>query len=314
MIEVYKTNETKEILEKKKTIVADSWINVIDPTPKEIKKLITELKLDNKTVKQVLTEDEISRIDIEENRILTIIDVPIIEKKSRHISFKTFPLGIFIIQDKYILTMCSRELDLLNKFKDNEIKGFFTAKKNRFTLQLLSAIAGEYLKSLRLINEETEKAERLLGKSPENKELLKLLSIDKSLVYLTTSLKSNEVVFQRLLNGNILTIYDEDKDIIEEAIVKNKQAIELSQIYKDILKGLSNSLSTISSNNLNNIMKFLTSVTIIISIPTMIASFMGMNVDLGFFNNNQYAFAIISIISLLGAIILAIVLKKKNML
>jgi magnesium transporter len=314
MIEIYKTNDKKLLLEKKETIVPDCWINVVAPTPDEIQTLIITLNLDNKTIKQVLMEEEISRIDIDKNITLTIVDVPVIEKTSRHVSFKTFPLGIFIIEDKYVLTMSSRELDLLNNFKNNEIKGFFTAKENRFTLQLLSAIAGEYLKSLKLISEETEKVERLLGKSPENKELLKLLSIDKSLVYLTTSLKSNEVVFERLLNGNILTIYEDDKDILEEAIIKNKQAIELAQIYKDILNGLSNAFATLSSNNLNNIMKFLTSITIIISIPTMIASFMGMNVDLGFFNEHPLAFAVISVISLLSAIILAFVLKKKNML
>jgi magnesium transporter len=303
-----------EQLETTDKFEPDTWINVIEPTEAEIVVLEEKLGLDHSTIKQILSEEEISRIELENNRILTLIDVPIIEKKSHHFSFNTCPFGIIIIDDKYIVTMCSKEIEFLNRFKTNSIRGFHTAKKNRFTLQILSAIAREYLKNLKVVNEETERAEKFIGKATENKELLRLLSIDKSLVYLTTSLKANEVVFERLLNANILTIYEEDKDIIEEAIIKNKQAIELAQIYKDILNGLTTSFATISSNNLNHIMKFLAGMTIVLSIPTMIASFMGMNVKLTIFDRSEYSFFFILGVAFIIAFLVAKILKRKNML
>lgn len=314
MIEIFKTNTNTEQLEITNNYEPDIWVNVIDPSEAEITILEEKLGLDSDTIKQVLNEEEISRIELEDNRILTLIDVPIIEKRAHHFSFNTCPFGIIIIEDKYIVTMCSKEIEFLNKFKTNSIKGFHTAKKNRFTLQILSSVAREYLKNLKIVNEETERAEKFIGKATENKDLLKLLSIDKSLVYLTTSLKANEVVFERLFNGSILTIYEEDKDIIEEAIIKNKQAIELAQIYKDILNGMTTSFATISSNNLNNIMKFLASMTIVLSIPTMIASFMGMNVKLTAFDKSNYSFYIIIGVAFMLSFLLARILKKKNML
>ena len=147
----------------------------------------------------------------------------------------------------------------------------------------------------------------------KNKELLKLLSLEKSLVYFTTSLKSNEVVMEKTMRGKIVKLYEEDEDLLEDSIIENKQAIEMSKIYSDILTGTMDAYASIISNNLNGVMKFLTSITIILAIPTMLASYWGMNVQVPL-ENNPYAFYIILLVSVIIAIIVTLWLNKKNML
>ena len=173
--------------------------------------------------------------------------------------------------------------------------------------------AATFLNLLKKINKETEIAENVLKNSMKNKELLKLLSLEKSLVYFTTSLKANEVVMEKTLRGKIIKLYEEDEDILEDAIIENKQAIEMSKIYSDILNGTMDAYASIISNNLNGVMKFLTSITIVLSIPTMVASFWGMNVKVPM-QDNVFGFLIITSVSILVAIIAMIWLKKKDML
>ena len=151
--------------------------------------------------------------------------------------------------------------------------------------------------------------------SLKNKELLKMLSLEKSLVYFTTSLKSNEVVMEKTLRGKIIKLYEEDEDILEDAIIENKQAIEMAKIYSDILNGTMDAYASIISNNLNGVMKFLTSITIILAIPTMIASYWGMNIEVPMqFSNSPWAFYLVVAFSVILGIIAMIWLKKKDML
>ena len=147
-----------------------------------------------------------------------------------------------------------------------------------------------------------------------NQDLANLLSIEKSLVYITTSLKSNEIVLEKILKGNVIGFYEEDQELLEDAIVENKQCIEMANLYREILSSMTDSFATIISNNLNTIMKFLAGITIVFSIPTMVASFMGMNVSMGSFGTFPYSFLILIIISLLLSLLVAWILKKKNML
>ena len=170
-----------------------------------------------------------------------------------------------------------------------------------------------FLKKLKQINKEAQIAENVLKNSMRNKELLKLLNLQKSLVYFTTSLKSNGLVMEKTMRGKIIKLYDEDEDILEDAIIENKQAIEMSQIYTDILNGTMDAYASIISNNLNGVMKFLTSITIVISIPTLIASFWGMNVRVPM-QDNPLGFTIIAVASALIAIIAMLWLKKRDML
>lgn len=192
-------------------------------------------------------------------------------------------------------------------------KNFQTYKKTRFIFQILYLNSSYYLNYLKQINKETEIAEYILKNSMQNKELLKLLSLEKSLVYFTTSLKSNEIVMEKTLRGKIVKLYEEDEEILEDAITENRQAIEMAQIYSNILNGTMDAYASIISNNLNGVMKFLTSITIILAVPTMISSFWGMNVKLPF-ENSPMGFLIMVLIAIIMTIAVTLWLNKKDML
>lgn len=312
MIKIYKTNEAKNILEELEQLEIDSWINVTKPSNEEIKVLSKTLNIDENYLTKIIDEEEQSRIDIKDNIQTIIIDVPL-KIKTKNINITT-PLIIMQIRNECILTISIKETDIFQEFINNEVSNFFTGKKSRFTFQIMYKVALKYIKDLKLINKEIDEAENYMKKSTQNSDLLKLMHLRKSLVYFTTSLKSNEIVLDRLRTNDLITLYEEDKDVLESVIIEHKQAIEMTQIYSELLNSTIEAFATIISNNLNGIMKFLAGITIVISIPTMIASFLGMNVPLGVFSTNNNAFIIILLLSIIISIIIAYILKKKNML
>ena len=190
---------------------------------------------------------------------------------------------------------------------------FQTYKKTRFILQIFYLNASYFLNYLKQINKETEIAEYILKNSMKNKELLKLLSLEKGLVYFATSLKSNEIVMEKTMRGKIIKLYDDDEDILDDAIIENRQAIEMAQIYTNILNGTMDAYASIISNNLNGVMKFLTSITIVLAIPTMISSFWGMNVELPF-EDSPIGFIIMVLIAVVLTLVVTWWLKRKDML
>ena len=315
MLKIYntdiETNEFQEIREFKK----GSWINLVNPSENEIKKVCENINIQEDFIRDALDYEEKARIDKEEddNTILFVVDVPISEKGEENEIYTTMPLGMIVVRDEFFLTVSLRKNKIIESFEKRKIKNFQTYKKTRFIFQILYLNSSYYLNYLKQINKETEIAEYILKNSMQNKELLKLLSLEKSLVYFTTSLKSNELVMEKTMRGKIIKLYDEDEEILEDAITENRQAIEMAKIYSDILNGTMDTFFSIISNNLNGVMKFLTSITIILSIPTMIASFWGMNVEVPM-QNNKLGFLIIMIFSVLSAIIAMIWLKKKDML
>lgn len=315
MIKIYnsdvKTNEFKVIKEFEK----GSWINMINPTEDEIKKVCENVKINEDFIRYSLDYEEKARIDDEEDdgTILFIIDVPIIEKTKESEIYTTMPLGMIVVRDEYFITVALKRNIIIDSFEKKRIKAFSTYKKSRFLFQIMFVNASHYLTYLKQINKETEIAESILKNSMKNRELLKLLSLEKSLVYFTTSLKSNELVMEKTLRGKILKLYDEDEDILEDAIIENKQAIEMSKIYSDILNGTMDAYASIISNNLNGVMKFLTSITIILAIPTLISSLWGMNVPVPL-QNNPYGFPILVAFSILVTIIAILMLKRRDLL
>lgn len=315
MIKIYnsnlKTNELKTI----KEIEKGSWINMVNPTEEEIKKICEVVKIKEDFIRYSLDYEEKARIDEEDEdgTILFLIDVPIIEKEKEIEIYTTMPLGMIVVRDEYFITVSLKRNLIIDNFDKKRVKGFSTYKKSRFLLQIMFTNASHYLTYLKQINKETEIAESILKNSMKNRELLKLLSLEKSLVYFTTSLKSNELVMEKTLRGKILKLYEEDEDILEDAIIENKQAIEMSQIYRDILNGTMDAYASIISNNLNGVMKFLTSITIILAIPTLIASLWGMNVPVPL-QNHPFGFPILVIISIIVTLIAVIMLKKRDLL
>lgn len=315
MLKIYntdiETNEFQEIREFKK----GSWINLVNPSENEIKKVCENINIQEDFIRDALDYEEKARIDKEEddNTILFVVDVPISEKGEENEIYTTMPLGMIVVRDEFFLTVSLRKNKIIESFEKRKIKNFQTYKKTRFIFQILYLNSSYYLNYLKQINKETEIAEYILKNSMQNKELLKLLSLEKSLVYFTTSLKSNEIVMEKTLRGKVVKLYEEDEEILEDAITENRQAIEMAQIYSNILNGTMDAYASIISNNLNGVMKFLTSITIILAVPTMISSFWGMNVKLPF-ENSPMGFLIMVLIAIIMTIAVTLWLNKKDML
>lgn len=315
MMKVYNSNiETNELKQVEK-VEKGSWINMINPTEQEIKKVCKQVNIKEDFIRYSLDYEEKARIDEEDEdgTILFIIDVPIIEKQKESEMYTTMPLGIIVVRDEYLITVALKKNLIIDSFEKKRVKAFSTYKKSRFLFQIMFTNASHYLTYLKQINKETEIAESILKNSMKNRELLKLLSLEKSLVYFTTSLKSNELVMEKTLRGKILKLYDEDEDILEDAIIENKQAIEMSKIYSDILNGTMDAYASIISNNLNGVMKFLTSITIVLSIPTLIASIWGMNVPVPL-QGSPFGFLILAGISIVITFISVLMLKRRDLL
>ena len=306
------TNEFQEIKEFKR----GAWINLVNPSESEIRKVCESVNIEEEFIRDALDFEEKARIDEEEddNTKLFVVDVPIIEKgEEGEAVYNTMPLGMIVVRDDFFITVSLRKNKIIDNFEKRKIKNFQTYKKTRFIFQILYLNSSFYLNYLKQINKETEIAEYILKNSMRNKELLKLLNLEKGLVYFTTSLKSNELVMEKTLRGKIIKLYEEDSEILEDAITENRQAIEMAQIYRDILNGTMDAYASIISNNLNSVMKTLTSITIILAIPTMISSFWGMNVGLPF-ENSGLGFVIIVVVSLVLTLLVSWLLKRRNML
>lgn len=315
MFKMYCTNMETNITEETKEFTKGNWINMVSPSEEEIKEVCENIHIQEDFIRYALDPEEKARIDVEDddNTILFIIDTPIMEIESGAKVYSTTPIGVIFVRDDYIITVSLNKNPILEDLAKKKIKSIITYKKSRMLLQLFYSNSEMFLSLLRKLNKETEIAESVLKNSMKNKELLKLLSLEKGLVYFTTSLKANEVVMEKTMRGNLIKLYDEDEDILEDAIIENKQAIEMAKIYRDILTGTMDAYASIISNNLNGVMKYLTSITIILAIPTMIASYWGMNVPVPL-QENPLGFTLIVILSILIGVLASLWLKKKGML
>lgn len=306
------TNEFQEIKEFKK----GAWINLVNPSENEIKKVCENVQIQEDFIRDALDFEEKARIDQEDddNTILFVVDVPVTEKgEEGELIYSTMPLGMIVVRDDFFITVSLRKNKIIEPFEKRKIKNFQTYKKTRFIFQILYLNSSFYLNYLKQINKETEIAEYILKNSMRNKELLRMLTLEKGLVYFTTSLKSNELVMEKTLRGKIIKLYEEDEEILEDAITENRQAIEMAQIYNNILSGTMDAYASIISNNLNGVMKTLTSITIILAVPTMISSFWGMNVGLPL-QDNPFGFIVMISISIILTLIVSWWLKRRDML
>ena len=315
MLKIYNTNMETNKLEEIKEFRKGSWINLVNPSENEIKRVCESINIQEDFIRDALDYEEKARIDEEDddNTILFVIDVPVIEKSEDNDIYSTMPLGMIVVRDDFFITVSLRKNKVIEDFEKRKIKNFQTYKKTRFIFQIFYLNASYFLNYLKQINKETEIAEYILKNSMKNKELLKLLSLEKGLVYFATSLKSNEIVMEKTMRGKIVKLYDDDEDILEDAIIENRQAIEMAQIYTNILNGTMDAYASIISNNLNGVMKFLTSITIVLAIPTMISSFWGMNVKLPF-ENSPMGFIIMVLIAVILTLVVTWWLKRKDML
>lgn len=310
MIEIFKT-VNNEIVHTD-SFEEGVWVNLVNPSEEEIKKVNKALNVEIDFLRAALDEEERARIENDNGQTLIIVDTPVTEKEGASMTlYSTIPLGIILIRH-IIITVCLKEDTLLHDFSSNKVKTFFTQYKTRFVLQVLHRNATRYLQYLKHIDKTSNRIEQDLHKSMKNKELIQMLKLEKSLVYFSTALKSNEVVLEKLMKYEHIKNYPEDTDLLEDAIIENKQAIEMANIYSSILTGTMDAFASIISNNLNIVMKFLTSVTIVMAIPTMISSFFGMNVSLPL-AGRPYSFWIIVVLAVVMSAVTGFTMIRKKM-
>mgnify|MGYP003937889669 FL=1 len=312
MLEIYKTQAEGHELLRLDTVEKGCWINLVAPTEEEIEFVVKNIDAEQTFLRDALDDEEKPRIDVDEDQTLIIIDIPYVYEDDQSIKFETVPMGLLLVRDDYIITISSRQSTVLERFRNGQIRDFYTYKKTRFILQILYYVSTDYLKYLKHIDRKSELIEKALHKSMRNKELYKLLDLSKSLVYFNTSLKSNETVLERLLTGKFIKMYEEDADILDDTIIENKQAIEMASIYSSILSGTMDAFASIISNNQNEVMKFLAAMTIVMAIPNMVYSFFGQNFGLPL-QSNPFMWLYVLAGSIVVSLAIAFILWKRDM-
>lgn len=263
MIRIFKTTDSGI----RKVAVAEEgcWIALTNPTAEELSTTADQFNIDVDDLKSPLDEEERSRIQVEENYTLIILDIPTIEERKGREYFYTIPFGI-IFTDKYIFTVCLVDSPVLTVFMDGRVRDFYTYKRTRFIYQMLYRNATMFLQYLKIIDKKSDEVEKKLHISQRNQELIEMLDLEKSLVYFTTSLRGNEVVLEKLMRNTSIPRYEDDEELLEDVIIENKQAIEMAKIYSDILSGTMDAFASVISNNLNIAMKFLSVITIVLTL------------------------------------------------
>lgn len=309
MLKLYRTDDTK--VNELEEFMPECWIDLCAPTKAELDSVVKMTGVDADFLRASLDEEERSRIETEDGQTLILVDTPVIETGESGHEYITIPFGI-VLMPNCIITVCLKEAPITKDFYTGRVRGFSTKKCNRFILQLLYRNAARFLYHLRIIDKRSTELETELHKSMKNKELIGMLGLEKSLVYFSTSLKGNEAVLERLLRMSFIRRYPDDTDLLEDVIIENKQAIEMCTIYRDILSGTMDAFASVISNNLNIVMKILTLITIIMTIPTIVASLWGMNVMVPF-ATNPFGFWIVIGFAVILAAGVAIFMKAKKM-
>ena len=291
------------------------WIDVVAPSEEELQEIAAATKIQMDFLTAPLDEEEKSRIEIEDDQILVLVDIPFLRSNK---DYDTLPLGI-IITENFITTVCLEPNAVTAEFGAHNTKIFSTFKKTRFLFQILFKSATLYLKYIRIIIRRTDELEKHLRQSMQNSELFNLLDLQKSLTYFSTSLRSNYIVMEKLLrlrsatqSRHLIKLYEEDEDLLEDVIIEYKQAVEMVEMYSHILNSMMEVFASIISNNLNLVMKFLATMTIVLAIPTLVSSMWGMNVPVPF-ANNPWGFAIVLTVALGVSGAAAYLLWKRRM-
>lgn len=311
MIRIYKTDNDN--LNEITDIVPNSWIDLVNPTEAEIDRVVSKTNIDRDLITKMLDENELPRIESSGDATLVVVDAPVRDEEDED-EYATFPLGVIMSERNYVVTVSTKKVTVLHDFRHSKVKNFRTAKKSRFLIQILGKTSAEYLKILNKVYKEIESKEDRLEKSTSNEDLIDLLATEKTLVYFATSLKENDLVLERLTAGSAVRLYEGDADLLEDALIENRQAIDMAKIYQNILTSITGTYATVVSNNLNDVMKFLAGITVVLSVPTMISSFMGMNVPFGTFDDSQMSWLILLIVSIIASLVVFLWMKKKGLL
>ncbi|MGL4762623.1 MAG: magnesium transporter CorA family protein [Sarcina sp.] len=311
MIQIFKS-DSNGTLNKIDKIESGCWINLINPDKTELNTILNEIEVEPEFLYAALDGEESSRIDIENNETLLIFDIPFYQEDDSGLIYDTYPLGI-IYTDQALITVSLKETDIIKDFIANKINSFYTFKKFRFILQILYRVASYYLLYLRQIEKKSIFLEKKLTKTMKNEGLIRLHSLEKSLVYFSTSLKGNQVTLDKLLKLERIQKYEEDKELLDDVIIENKQAIEMTDTYAEIISSTMGYFSSVITNNFNSVAKILTSITTVMTIYGVVASTYGMNIPLPM-QSYPHAFTIVMGTTTIFTLFIIFLLNKKNML
>lgn len=279
MVNYYRSIEGK--ITETDCIEPNCWIALTNPTETEISDIEEDMHIDRDYIRAALDEEEPSRIESDDGVTLIVVDYPVAEQDNdpdRTLLYSTTPMSL-IITDKNVITVSAKQNVVLDEIAKGVVKGVRPDLRTRFVFLVLLRIAARYLQYLKQIDKLSGYVETKMYRSMKNKELIQLQGLEKSLVYFSTSLKSNEMVLEKLMRGRFLKLYEEDQDLLDDVMIEVKQAIEMTSIYSNILSGTMDTFASIISNNLNIIMKRMTTITIILTMPTIVFSFYGMNLN-----------------------------------
>lgn len=310
MIEYFKTE--KRIIGEITDIEDGCWIKLTAPTTEEISLIADKCDIDISDVRAAMDDEESSRISLEDDYTLIIVDIPTSEIRNNRNTYTTIPLAI-IIKEEYIITVCSEETSVLGQFITQRVRDFSTKKQMKFTYQILFSTCMLYQSLLRRIDKARTEIESRVDKNTEDADLVDLHELESNLVYFATSLRANGVVLDRLTRYGRLRQYEEDRDLLDDVIIENKQAIEMTAIYREVITGTRELLSTVINNRLSNVMKYLTAITIVMAIPTITSGLWGMNVKLPFMDS-PYGFLIVFVLTLVICLVTLFILHKRKML
>ena len=310
MIAMYKTDD--RIIREIEAYEPGAWINLTAPTLEECADISEQFGMDIADVRAALDDEESSRISIEDTYTLVLVDIPSAEVRNNRHSYTTIPLGI-LMTEEVVITVCAEETAVLRTFVEQRVREFSTKKQMRFTYQILYNACMVYQSLLRSIDHKRTEIEERIDQNTEDVDLIDLHELESNLVYFATSLRANGVVLDRLSRYGNLRKYNEDLELLEDVVIENKQAIEMTQIYRDIIKGTRELMSTVINNRLNNAMKYLAAITIVMSIPTIISGLWGMNVSGKWMplSNTPFGFGILCMVTLAICIVALIILKRR---
>ncbi len=309
MRRIYKTVDGH--LSEVTTMEKGAWIHLQNPTKEELSGLNARFNLNPTYLTAALDVEESARIEQDDGQTLIIVDTPFVEADGSSYVYSTVPVGIVLV-DEVIITITTQETSVMTDFMEERLRGFSTEKRQRFILQLLYRNASLFLSYLKQVDKASVHVQKQLEKSLRNRELLQMMKLEKSLVFFSTSLKGNEMVLEKMMRMPMLTSVPDASDLLEDVIIENKQAMEMCTIYRDILSGTMDAFASVISNNLNIVMKVLTSLTVVMSIPTIFSSLWGMNVSVPF-GDAPYAFYLIVGLSILVAAAAFFFLWRKKM-
>jgi magnesium transporter len=301
-----------KILEKPEK---NCWINVVNPSEEEIHRINAIIQIPEDLLLSLKDVDEIPTIDMYDDFTFIIIRAPLTSKQSEY-EYTTIPIGIFVTKNM-IVTLSFFENDSFIKLKSQRFK----FSKPTFIYRLLLISSRLYLSYLKEIHRKMYLIEAQLERSQKNKVIMDFLELEKSLVFFATSLKSNKILLMRMAKESqtkqgiakygIKIVTSSDSRLMDQVLDETNQAIEMANIYSNILTGTLDAFASVISNNLNFVMKILASITIVLSLPTLVASVYGMNISLPL-QNDPHAFIIVMAIAFAVSTVSVFVLWKKN--